>query len=168
MPKAKLKVVNPDMPEQTTQATSGISLRTVIIVTLVTTVASQLVIDGYRAVKGKIKEKRAAANPELPPVPGMLPSQAMLPPPGGLPGQQVPMFAPHTSQGAAARWRGAPEQNELPEEPESNPEPEPPRALNEGELAEWQRALERKERNLESWERDLHTEQRHLRLVGSS
>lgn len=168
MPKTQLKVVrNPDMPEQTKQDTGGISLRTVIIVTLVTTVASQLVIDAYRAVKGKIKERRAAANPELP---GMA-QQGMLPPgmPGPMPGQQMPMFA---RAGAPAGWRGeepAPSESN-PEEPEAAPSPEPQEAkvLNEGELAEWQRALERKERNLEGWERDLTSEQRHLRLVGSS
>ncbi len=76
------------------------------------------------------------------------------------------MYAAHTPQAAQPLWR----QPNMPaeESPPTAPAVEAERPLSREELAEWQRALERKESNLEKWERDLQTEQRHLRLVGSS
>lgn len=154
--RAHLRAVNSnDMPDQ--QSSNGVSLRTVVILTVVTTVASQIVIDAYKHFKKKIAEGRSTN-----PMASALGGYPQLPP-TSMP-HQGPMFAPTDERppwaSSAPPWQ-APTSTE-------RPEPEPNRALSANELAEWQRSLERKERKLEQWEREVKDEQRHLRLVGGA
>lgn len=146
---------NPET-EQAPKQEAGISYQTIIIVTLVTTVAGQLVIDAYRAIKESWKQKREA---EMGQPPGAAPQARALPQPN-FHTQQLPPALP-TAPALQNPWTGQEPQQAEPVQQEQHP-------LSAEELGEWQRQLERKEGTLERWEGNLQSEQRHLRLVTGS
>lgn len=165
MPKRPLlRAVNQEDNEKS-KSDSGMNYRTVIILAVLTTVASQLALEGYRAIKNKWrrrKEENAGlpAFPESKPLPQpnpmfsgpstpTMPTMPTIPSPSALP---MPSMAPTPGPYFPGQHPGMVENTG----PQYSPE----------ELADWQAQLERKQDTLDKWQRTLQQEQRQLRLVG--
>lgn len=157
-----LRAINPD--EKQSQD-SGMNYKTVILITVLTTIVGQIGIDIYRSAKAKFKERR-----EGPPPPYGQPPYGQSPY-----GQQALGPAPNPMQPMAPMG-----QNPMPGYPQPPTYQPMPMAMMEpeyqsrgpqlspDELVEWQRQLERREETLENWQRNLQQDQRQLRLVSGS
>lgn len=161
-----MRAVNPDDPAQQASAEQT-PWKTIILVTVATTIAGQIVIDGYKAIKKRaLKGSEEPAPPQQPQLqaanPG--PPQAALGPGGPGPGygghavQGPPLYAQAPAQPERHAPRQSPptswQQQPAGPPPQQNPQPQ----HSYGDLQAWEDRLRR-------WEQNLEDEQRQFRMM---
>lgn len=164
-----LRAVNPDEPAQKTSGEET-PWKTIILVTVATTVAGQIVIDAYRALKKRALKGQVEENPQpqweqrqLAPAQQVAAPRAIGPTgnPGGYAPQGPPMFAQASQQEQQYVPQQSPptawQQQPAGPPPQVNPQPQ---QVQHGyaDLQAWEDRLRR-------WEKDLEDEQRQFRMM---